>query len=75
VLGYLRALFPLPEGAATPSEIGAALVELRVPREAAEQVAAVLRGCDRARFAPPEGGDATLATAAQAAITRLEAIA
>lgn len=76
VLGYLRTRFPLPESAATPSEVAAALVESRVPAEVAEQVAGVFRACDHARFAL-SGGDAAdrLGADAGAAITRLEELA
>lgn len=73
VLGYLRARFPLPEGAATPSEVAAALGASGVPADVAEGVADVLRGCDRARFAPADDGDP--APAAEALIARLEALA
>lgn len=75
ILGYLRARFPLPESAVTPSEIAAALAEVGVPAEAAEQTADVFRACDRARFAPPGDHGAALAQEAEAAITRLEGIA
>lgn len=74
VLGYLRTRFPLPDSAVTPTEIGAALVEANVPEEMAEQIADVFRACDRARFAPGDSGSA-LATEAEAAVTRLEALA
>jgi hypothetical protein len=73
VLGYLRARFPLPESAVTPSEIGLALVEVKVPDEVAEQIADVFRACDRARFAPPNDDTGALAADAQAAVARLEA--
>lgn len=75
VLGYLRARFPLPESAVTPPEISAALRDVRVPQEVAEQVADVFRGCDRARFAPANEGTDALASDAEAAITRLEELA
>jgi hypothetical protein len=75
VLGYLRTRFPLPESAATPSEIAAALVEAQVPSEVAGQVEGLFRDCDRARFAPPGDSGASLAEEAEAVITRLEAIA
>lgn len=75
LLAYLRARFPLPESAVTPSEVSAALVEARVPPEAAEQVADVFRGCDRARFAPPGDSGLSLATDAEAAVVRLEELA
>ncbi len=75
VLGYLRTQFPLPEGAATPSEIAAALKELKVPADVAEQAADVFRACDRARFAPSSDDTGALAATAEAAISRLEALA
>jgi hypothetical protein len=75
LLAYLRARYPLPESAVTPSEVAAALVEARVPFDATEQVADVFRGCDRARFAPPGDSGAALAAEAEAAITRLEELA
>jgi len=75
VLSYLRTRFPLPESAVTPAEIAAALLESRVPAEMAEEVAEVFRDCDRARFAPPGDSGAGLAADAEAAITRLEALA
>jgi hypothetical protein len=75
VLGYLRAHFPLPESAVTPSEIAEALTEVGVPEVAAEQTADVFRACDRARFAPPGDRGASLAHDAETAITRLEALA
>jgi hypothetical protein len=75
VLSYLRTRFPLPESAVTPSEIAAALLEAKVPSEMAEEIAEVFRGCDRARFAPPGDSGASLATDAETAITRLEALA
>jgi hypothetical protein len=75
VLGYLRTRFPLPESAVTPPEIFAALREVKVPRDVAEQVADVFRGCDRARFAPANEGTDALASDAEAAITRLEELA
>lgn len=75
VLGYLRTRFPLPESAVTPSEIAHALREFEVPAEAADQTEAVFRACDRARFAPEGGADASLAAAAEALLARLEALA
>jgi hypothetical protein len=75
VLGYLRARFPLPEAAVTPSEIAAALVEAQVPDEIAEQTANVFRACDRARFAPVGENEALLVVEAETAIARLEALA
>jgi len=75
VLGYLRTRFPLPESAVTPSEIAVALVDALVPEEVAEQIADVFRACDRARFAPPSDSGLSIASDAEAVISRLEAIA
>jgi hypothetical protein len=75
VLGYLRMRFPLPESAVTPSEIATALVGVSISVDVAEQVADVFRECDRSRFAPPSDSGVSLAANAEAAITRLEAIA
>jgi hypothetical protein len=75
LLHYLRARFPLPESAVTPSEIAAALAEANVPEEVAGQTAGVFRDCDRARFAPPGDRGLSLADEAHAALTRLEEIA
>lgn len=75
LLAYLRARFPLPESAVTPSEVAAALVEARVPAAVAEQTADVFRGCDRARFAPPNDSGLSLAADAVAAVARLEELA
>lgn len=74
VLGYLRARFPLPESAVTPSEIEIALARSDVPAEATERAGALFRACDRARFAP-SGEEAALAAAAEALVARLEALA
>ena len=73
VLGYLRARFPLSPAAATPSEIGAALTELGMPSSEADAVAGFFRACDAARFAPPGEASTSLAIAAEALVTRLEA--
>jgi hypothetical protein len=75
VLGYLRARFPLPGSAVTPSEITAALHELGVAGDAAAQAVAVFRACDEARFAPAGGTGAALAASAEAAVAKLEALA
>ena len=75
VLGYLRTRFPLPESAVTPSEIAAALVELNVPKDVAEQTGDVFRACDRARFAPASDNGLSLAAGAETAVARLEALA
>jgi len=73
VLAYLRARFPLPPGAVTPTEVGAALAELGLPAEECESVADFLRACDAARFAPPGETDPSLAASAEALVVRLEA--
>lgn len=74
-LGYLRARFPLPEGAVTPPEVADALRELGVPADACETVADVLRACDRARFAPADDGGPALADDAESLVAKLEAFA
>ncbi|MCI0705385.1 MAG: hypothetical protein L0241_30360, partial [Planctomycetia bacterium] len=74
VLGYLRTRFPLPESASTPSEIASALREFGLPFEVAEQTADVFRACDRARFAPPSDSGLSLASDAENAIVRMEAL-
>jgi hypothetical protein len=73
VLGYLRTRFPLPPGAATPSEIAAALAELHVADLECIAVAEFFRSCDAARFAPREDNGGSLAAAAESLIVRLEA--
>jgi hypothetical protein len=73
VLGYLRSRFPLPPGAVTPTEVGAALAELDLPAADSEAVADFLRACDEARFSPASDTDASLAADAAALVTRLEA--
>jgi hypothetical protein len=73
VLGYLQARHPLPPGAATPSEVAAALAELGVPAVECAAAAGLLRACDAARFAPGAGGWAPLVAGAEALIARLEA--
>lgn len=75
LLAYLRSRFPLPESAVTPSELAAALTDAHVPPEIAERTADVFRGCDRARFAPPNDSGQSLAADAEAAVTRLEELA
>lgn len=75
LLAYLRSRFPLPESAVTPSELAAALIEAHVPPDVAERTADVFRGCDRARFAPPNDSGQSLASDAEAAVTRLEELA
>jgi hypothetical protein len=73
LLGYLRVRFPHHDGAVTPSEIAAALVDAEVPDAVASRVALVFRATDRARFAPSGEGASALATSALAAISLLEA--
>jgi hypothetical protein len=73
VLGYLRARFPLPPGAVTPSELGNALAELGVPASECGAVAGFFRECDAARFAPPADTGVSLAADAGALVARLEA--
>lgn len=73
VLGYLRARFPLSTAAATPGEIGAALLEVGLPSSESNSVADFFRACDAARFARPGERDLSLAIDAGALIARLEA--
>jgi hypothetical protein len=73
VLGYLRARFPLPPGAVTPPEVGAALAELGLPAAECDAVADFFRSCDAARFAPPGDSGVSLAADAEALVVRLEA--
>jgi hypothetical protein len=73
VLGYLRSRFPLPPGAATPTEVAAALAELELPAAERDTVVDFLRACDEARFSPSGEADASLAATAAALVTRLEA--
>lgn len=73
VLGYLRARFPLPIGAVTPSEVGAALGQLGLPQPECDAVADVLRECDAARFSPASDIGVSLASDAEALVARLEA--
>ncbi len=72
VSGYLRTRFPLPLGAVTPGEIETALVELKVSAPECAAVAAFFRACDEARFAPPNDNGTSLATDAEALISRME---
>jgi hypothetical protein len=74
VLGYLRARFPLPPAAVTPSEIGAALAELGVSKLECDAVIEFFRVSDAARFAPTSDNEALLAQSASALVTRLEAV-
>ncbi|HSQ57388.1 MAG TPA: hypothetical protein VLM40_16825 [Gemmata sp.] len=74
VLGYLRNRYPLPEGAATPTEVGAALLELELPAEECNMVAAFLRACDEARFSLSDDAGGSLADTAAKLIVRLEAV-
>jgi hypothetical protein len=73
VLGYLRSRFPLPPGAVTPTEVGAALADLDLPAAECEDVAEFLRACDEARFSPSGDNDASLTATAAAIVARLEA--
>lgn len=73
VLGYLRARFPLPPAAVTPSEVGAALAELGLPAPECTAVADFFRACDAARFSEGSDSSTSLATAAEPLVTRLEA--
>ncbi len=73
MLQYLRARFPLPRAAVTPSEIGTALVELELPNPDSEAVARFFRTCDAARFSPSSDNSLSLATDAEAIVARLEA--
>jgi len=72
-LHYLRARFPLPPGAVTPSEIGDALGELGMPTADREAVAGFFRKCDAARFSPSSDNAMSLATDARALVALLEA--
>lgn len=72
VLAYLHSRFPFPSGAATPGEIEAALVELKVPTEDCLLVAEFFRNCDAARFAPTGDVATSLAADAEAIVNRLE---
>jgi hypothetical protein len=73
MLGYLRTLFPLPAGAVTPPEVGAALAELGLGAEDCDAVTVFLRECDAARFAPSGDTTMSLAADAEALVARLEA--
>ena len=73
VLDYVRERFGLPPGAATPSEIAAAVAEHGTPAADCAAVAGFFRACDAARFAPPSDGAVSLAADARALVLRLEA--
>lgn len=73
VLGYLRARYLLPSGAATPGEVHASLVELQVPTAECDAVAGFLRECDAIRFTPFGDNGVTLAANAESLVARLEA--
>jgi len=73
LLHYLRARFPLPPGAVTPSEIGNALGELGMPTADREAVAGFFRKCDTARFSVSSDNAMSLATDARALVALLEA--
>jgi hypothetical protein len=74
VLGYLRARFPLPPAAVTPSEIGVALAELGLSKPECDDVIEFFRVSDSARFAPTSDCDGLLAKAASALVARLEVV-
>lgn len=74
VLGYLRAMFPLPSAAVTPGEIGMALAELGLSKSECEAVVEFFRDSDAARFAPTSENDAILAQNASALVARLEIV-
>jgi hypothetical protein len=73
VLGYLRSRFPLPVGAETPAEVGAALRADGLGEPEADAVVGFLRECDAARFAPQGDTPVSLAADAQALLAQLEA--
>ena len=72
VLGYLRARYPLPPGAETPTELGDALRAAGLPEADAGPAVAFFRDCDEARFAPPADTGLSLADEAEALVARLE---
>jgi hypothetical protein len=74
VLGYLRARFPLPDGAETPPEIETGLRAVGLPEADATAAAGFFRRADAARFAPPTDTGVSLADEAAALIARLEAV-
>jgi hypothetical protein len=74
VLVYLRSRFPLPTGAVTPTEIGTALTELGVPGPECAAATEFFAECDTARFSPSSDTAVSLATSAEALVTRLEAV-
>ncbi|WP_439625246.1 hypothetical protein [Gemmata sp.] len=73
VLHYLRERFGLPPGAATPSEIAAAIAQHGTLEADCAAVAGFFRACDAARFAPPSDGAVSLTADARALVLRLEA--
>jgi hypothetical protein len=75
ILGYLRARFPLPPEAETPPEVREALISAGLPASTADDVAAFLRRCDEARFAPFRDSATALGPAAGSLVDRLEAVA
>jgi hypothetical protein len=72
VLGYLRSRFPFPPGAATPSEIEVALVELGESAPVSQSVALFFRDCDAARFSSSSDDVASLSADAEELVNRLE---
>jgi hypothetical protein len=73
VADYLRQRFDVPAREPTPAEASAGVEHRGMPTALAEQVAAFLRSCDFARFAPePPSGPADLAADARRLILALE---
>ena len=70
VLGYLRARYPLPLGAETPSAIGDALRDAGQPND---DVIRFFRRCDEHRYSSSSDNALSLATDATAVVERLEA--
>jgi hypothetical protein len=73
LLTYLHTRFPLPVGAATPTEVRDALAEHGLPAALCDDTAAFLRACDAARFGPGAGREPTLADRAAVLVRRWEA--
>jgi hypothetical protein len=69
VLGYLQARFHLPQGAATPREIGQALQQVGYPDD---EMVQFFRRCDEFRFSADRDNALSLAEVATAVIERLE---
>jgi hypothetical protein len=74
VIGYLRARFPLPPGAETPTEIGDGLRAAGLAAPQVDWVEAFLRRCDEFRFAPISDKPLSLAAEAESLLVRLEAV-